>query len=300
MDMSGLYEKGCSHIEDKCRMTYCQKIQYIDVYLGELVQSFKDLGLWDDTLLILSTDNGAMPNWNATGVFAGPLKESCGQNYPFRGGKVTGFEGGIKGVSFVNGGDNVMPSQMRGTVNNGLFSAVDWLPSLLSFVGESKLVPDNLDGLNIFDSVINGNAFSREQLMLYYNFDAVQEIVVDSIVDSGMIKGDWKYIHGNQPYNCYYPHPPQKIECLHNETVTDKYLFNISADPYESENLIEQYPEVAVYLRQLIVEDALSNGYHYNYADVTWNASCPKWHNGSWLPWLDDGPQNDVKIKSCA
>merc|ERR1711902_388149 len=101
-----------------------------------------------------------MPAWNATGPFVGPIKQSCGQNYPLRGGKVTEFEGGMKGVSFVNGGDNVIPSQMRGTVNNGLFSAVDWFPNIL-------------DGLNIFDSVLNGKAFSRDELMLFYNFDAL-------------------------------------------------------------------------------------------------------------------------------
>eukprot|EP01084_Bolivina_argentea_P117575 208779_1 len=100
-------------------------------------------------------------------------------------------------------------------------------------------------------------------------------------------------------YNCYYPAPPQKPICLTNETINDKYLFNLKNDPYEANNLIEVFPEIADYMIGLIVDDAINNGYVYNYLDATWNSSCPRWHNGCWVPWLENQPVNDHIIPQC-
>eukprot|EP01084_Bolivina_argentea_P215147 365236_1 len=236
-DMKPLYEKECSKINETRRMTYCQKIQYIDVYLGDLIDTFKQLQLWDDTLFILSTDNGGMPDWHPTPAFNFSNARSVGQNYPLRGGKVTGFQGGMLGVSFVNGGKNIISEQLRGTINTGLFGSVDWLPSVLSYIGESKLLPNNLDGQNIMNTLFNNSIPPRTQYIGYMNFDAAQDIVVDSLLEAGMILGDWKLIYGGQLYDCYYPHPPDKPICLTNQTMTDKYLFNITGDPFEVNNL---------------------------------------------------------------
>ena len=57
VDMTELYDKECGHIDDECRKWYCQKLQYIDVYIGDLIDLYKELDLWDDTLVIVTTGN---------------------------------------------------------------------------------------------------------------------------------------------------------------------------------------------------------------------------------------------------
>eukprot|EP01084_Bolivina_argentea_P116814 207482_1 len=185
-----------------------------------------------------------------------------------------------------------------GTKNDNLFGAIDWFPSILSFIGYDNLIPNNLDGKNIMNSLFNNTNFDRTQIILFENFAGDQEISTDSLIEGGMINGDWKYMHGNQPYNCYYPHPPQPFICLNNESVTDKYLFNLKNDPFEANNLVEKYPEIVDRMIYLMVEDAVNNGYKYNEEENRpWNASCPKWHGGNWMHWLETEPANDHRTQ---
>lgn len=296
-DMTSLYNKECGHINDINRQTYCEKLQYVDVYIGDLIELYQKLDLWDNTLLILTTDNGGMPMWNGTNMFNRSLTESWGQNYPLRAGKVTLFEGGVRGLSFVSG--PLVPTNLRGTTNNNLFGVIDWFPSILSYIGADNLIPNKLDGLPIFESLFNKKPFDRNQLIIFANFDIAQGVVVDSLIQASVIDDGWKYIHGEQPYNCYYPSPPQKAICLSNATIIDKYLFDLKNDPFEVNNLVEMYPRRVDYMINLIVENSINNGYVYNELELTWNASCPRWHDGNWLPWLDNGPIDDIVRPNC-
>eukprot|EP01084_Bolivina_argentea_P227460 384150_1 len=164
-NMTDLYNKQCNHIGNKERMIYCQKLQYVDVYIGQLIDLYKKLDLWDNTLLILTTDNGGMPNWNASGALNATFTASCGQNYPLRGGKATLFQGGVMGLSYVSG--PLIPSHLMGTKNDNLFGAIDWFPSILSFIGYDNLIPNNLDGKNIMNSLFNNTNFDRTQIILF-------------------------------------------------------------------------------------------------------------------------------------
>ena len=57
---------ACNDIKDEGRRVYCNKMQYLDNVIEDYVNLFKTYKLWDDTLLIFSTDNGGMPYWSTT------------------------------------------------------------------------------------------------------------------------------------------------------------------------------------------------------------------------------------------
>eukprot|EP01084_Bolivina_argentea_P205362 350835_1 len=290
----------CYKINDTCRATYCLKISYLDGYIGKLINLYKQLDMWKDTLMVVTTDNGGMVHNFTTHLVPNEFVATCGSNYPLRAGKTTTFQGGVKGVGFVTGGDNVMPSNKRGTKSDNIYHAGDWLPSFMSIIGKNVNIPNNLDGKNVFDSLFDSKIWNRTRIILDVNFDPIQELAVDTLLEAAIINNGWKYIRGNQTVDCYYPALPKPVICLNaSETynITDRYLFNLIDDPNEEHNLILQYPDIADYLATLVVEDSIENGWVYNQVNEVWNYSCPHWHNGTWDHWLEQEPVDDRLFK---
>ena len=79
----------CNIIHDSIRKKYCKSVQMLDYAVGSIVTSLMKYHLWEDTLFIFTSDNGAVvPNscskYNDL---------SAGTNYPYRGEKGQIFEG---------------------------------------------------------------------------------------------------------------------------------------------------------------------------------------------------------------
>ena len=102
-----------------------------DGHVGRLLDKLDQLGIADDTIVIYSTDNGAMTSmWPDGGMT------------PFRGEKDTNWEGAFRAPCLVRWPGVVKP----GTQINELFSSEDWLPTLVSAAGEPDVVQKLLDG----------------------------------------------------------------------------------------------------------------------------------------------------------
>eukprot|EP00438_Fugacium_kawagutii_P035354 Skav207503 [mRNA] locus=scaffold334:334377:335510:- [translate_table: standard] len=85
----------------------------MDDTIKNLTEAFKDKGMWENTLVVFTTDNG------------GPIYEpGSSNNYPLRGGKYSDFEGGVRTSTFISGG--YIPENRRGKVYNGVVSVADW------------------------------------------------------------------------------------------------------------------------------------------------------------------------------
>ena len=99
--------------------------------IGVLLKQLDDLGIADNTIVVISTDNGAE-------VFSWP----DGGTTPFRGEKATTWEGGFRVPAVVRWPGVVKP----GTVINEIFSQQDWMPTLLAAVGEPDIKGKLLKG----------------------------------------------------------------------------------------------------------------------------------------------------------
>ncbi len=74
---------------------------------------------WDNTIFIVSADNGGAP---------------CGgSNYPLKGCKGTFFEGGVRSLAFANGG--LLPDSMRGRTTDGFIHIADWYATFCKLAG---------------------------------------------------------------------------------------------------------------------------------------------------------------------
>ncbi|MCG8621614.1 MAG: sulfatase-like hydrolase/transferase, partial [Proteobacteria bacterium] len=83
---------------------------YLDNIIGELVDSLRAKDMWDNTLLVVSSDNGG--------------EQFAGNNYPLKGLKASDWQGGVRVNAFISGG--YLPKDMRGTMTDEYIHLADW------------------------------------------------------------------------------------------------------------------------------------------------------------------------------
>ncbi len=111
-------------------------MKQLDDDVGALLKHLEDIGEADNTIVIFSTDNGAE-------TFTWP----DGGNTPFKGQKGTGYEGGFRAPCIIRWPGMVKP----GTVENGMFSSLDWFPTLTAAAGNSEVTGQLLKGVKLGD-----------------------------------------------------------------------------------------------------------------------------------------------------
>ena len=98
-------------------------MKQMDDNIGEVLKKLEAMGQLDNTIIVFTTDNGAE---NITFPDGGTT--------PFKGGKLTTWEGGMRAPLVVRWPGHIKP----GTVKNQMFSALDWLPTLVNVAGGPK------------------------------------------------------------------------------------------------------------------------------------------------------------------
>jgi arylsulfatase len=99
--------------------------------IGVLLKELDDLGITENTIVIISSDNGAMQ-------FSWP----DGATTPFHSEKATTWEGGFRVPTVVRWPSVIKP----GTVINDIFHQMDWLPTFLTAAGEPGIKEKLLAG----------------------------------------------------------------------------------------------------------------------------------------------------------
>lgn len=197
------------------------KVSALDDAIGSVIDALKEFGLYNNTIIFFSADNGA-PN-------------SGGSNFPLKGWKTQLYEGGIKADAFVH--SPLLPPSLHGTVNKKLFHVVDWLPTLVALAGGKTIHNQPLDGKDIWSALTDIDSPSPHQELLINLNPACGKGYVNP--DAGIRAGQYKLL-----VNCFNTttHLPQG-------TVQ---LYDLSKDPYETLNLAKTMPDkVAQLMKRL-------------------------------------------------
>jgi arylsulfatase A-like enzyme len=183
----------------------------LDDGVGGLLKHLQDIGEADNTIVIFTTDNGAE-------VFTWP----DGGMTPFKATKGTIFEGGFRVPCIIRWPGKIKP----GTVENGIFSGLDWLPTLAAAAGSPNIKEQLLKGVTLNDRTYKNHldGYNQLDLLMSKGPSARHEIFYFGGPKLGAIRlDDFKFIFIQQPNGW----PGQK-------DATDMPTpINIRQDPFE-------------------------------------------------------------------
>jgi len=192
----GLEEAGMAQLDDS---------------IGALLKHLDDIGEADNTIVVFSTDNGAE-------VFTWP----DGGMTPFKNTKGTVGEGGFRVPCIARWPGHIKP----GTVENGIFSGLDWFPTLLAAAGNPNITDQLLKGVKLGDRSYKNHldGYNQMDLLQGKGPSARHELFYFGGPHLGAIRlDDFKFTFFQQPFG--WPGP---------KVTTDMpSLVNIRQDPFE-------------------------------------------------------------------
>ncbi len=194
---------------------YGDVMEEIDWNIGRLLEYLDESGLAKNTIVIFSSDNGP---WLGA-------KENGGSADPFRDGKFSMYEGGVRVPFIVR-----WPSRIKaGGESDAIVASIDLLPTLLSLSVGKREFNQELDGVDQSKHFLKPSKVLRDEY-LYVRMGEIR----------GIRKGEWIYL------------PKAGAPWLNAKSNPKPELFNITTDIGQQTNLYSDYPEVVVELEALI------------------------------------------------
>ena len=207
--------------EDESFKRYAAYATHMDHAIGQMVGALKRTARRKNTLIIFASDNGAIRRWAPSGKYPGTY-QACpvlGSNLPYRGLKAQLYEGGIRVPAFAN-----WPGRLKARTVDAPVHIVDWMPTLTRLT--NCRIKQNLrwDGRDIWP-LLTGELTKPEPRTLYWKFSGGAFAIRS---------GDWKLIVPGRDKE------PQ--------------LYNITADPYEKQDLAKVHSNRVARLQAFLTE----------------------------------------------
>jgi len=247
------YYARFSFIDDPDRRANHAMLALMDDVVGKIVKALEDQKMWDNTLLLWSSDNG------------GAVHLGGGANsWPLRGGYYNNWEGGVRVAALLAGG--ALPRSVQGTKLQGFIHEADWFATFCHLAGvdptdaraatsQPELPP--IDSLNMWPLITGANTTSPR---VEWSLTPFGEEFGPRARHGGdaayMAEGRFKLLVGvvRQAGWCGQNHPNKTepwdsfnttLSCTVPELNKVGCLFDVLADPSEQHDLALEMPQKA-------------------------------------------------------
>jgi arylsulfatase A-like enzyme len=199
-----------SGIEPHRKRVYAGMIRAVDRSVSRILDTLEAEGIADNTVVVFTSDNGGAGYIGIRDV-----------NSPFRGWKITMFEGGLRVPMFVKWPERIAAGSSVDTP----VAHIDMMPTLAAAAGASQPQGVAIDGLSLLPLVTGEGAQSWDRDTLFWQNGHYRVVR----------HGDWKLQLNDRPTD-----GPQK------------WLYNLADDPTEQNNLAASYPDKLKELEALL------------------------------------------------
>ncbi len=207
--------------EQRPTADYLAMLEHLDNNVGRMLETLESLGIADDTLVLLMGDNGTL--------------DRVASSTPLRGGKGMPYEGGVRVPLLMRLPGVISPGQPC----SSLAHIIDLYPTFASIAGASLPVDHVIDGVSLV-SAMSGGSLPRDTLYWHMpHYVPMYARTPCSVIRSG----DWKLIHyygDTFDTSGFTPRNRKPAGKLLVGSRTE--LYNLTNDPSENTNLIDQHP----------------------------------------------------------
>jgi len=196
-------------IKDHRLRVYAAMIRALDRSVGRVREELRAQGLEDNTIVVFSSDNGG------AGYIGLPEV-----NKPYRGWKLTFFEGGIRVPYFVSWPGKIVP----GTKVADAVSHIDLLPTLAAATGAKAPTDRPIDGVNLWPYMTGRTPAAPPHEAIFWQDGPYMAV----------LKNGWKLQVAERPKK--------------------DWLFHLAVDPTEKTNLAASNPAKVAELKAAIAE----------------------------------------------
>jgi arylsulfatase A-like enzyme len=198
---------------------YGDVIETIDWSVGQIVQTLRQTGKEEDTIIVFTSDNGPWLNLPARMLQEGNLPWHAGSPGPLRGAKGTTYEGGVRVPCIVR-----WPGQIPGGRRSASMAATMDLYATLIQAAGAEFPEHPVDGHDLMPLLRGKTDSSPREEFLYFRGRRPPR---------GIRVGPWKLHYGDG------------VE-----------LFNLDVDPAERYNRASEKPEIVEKLKHKLEQSA--------------------------------------------
>lgn len=201
---------------------YGDFVLMVDDAVARITQSLKDNGLYENTIIVFTSDNGC---YHGAGM-RDMEKQGHYSSYIYRGSKSDIFDGGHRVPLILSWG-----SKFGGKKINDLISLTDFYATFAQMVGHTLKDTEAEDSYS-FWSLINGTGSTARKDVVHHSIDG----------NFSLRDGKWKLIFCGGSGGWSYPALPKDKEVI--RQLPPFQLYDMTANPEETRNLVNEYPDV--------------------------------------------------------